>query len=109
MTFLILMGSQQPGVNPLVNFLPIIAIFAIIYFLLIRPQRLEQRKHGEMIKSLRKGDEIVTAGGIYGKVVSLSEEKVTIRVGDSTKMDVERSKVARLRSSTTEKRSGKEK
>ena len=106
--FYILMGSPQPGQNPWIGFLPIVAIFAIIYFLLIRPQRLEQRKQQDMIKSLRKGDEIVTVGGIYGKIVSLTDDKVTIKVADNIKLDVERGKISRVRS-RTESSTSKEK
>ncbi len=70
-------------------------IFAIFYWLLIRPQRKEQERHREMIQALRKGDEVVTVGGVIGSIVHLSEDRITIKTGENTRMVVERSKVAR--------------
>lgn len=70
-------------------------IFAIFYWLLIRPQRKEQERHREMIKALRKGDEVVTVGGVIGSIVHLTEDAITIRTGENTRIVVERSKVAR--------------
>jgi preprotein translocase subunit YajC len=95
----ILMGlapssSEQGG---FVTLLPIIAMVAIIYFLLIRPQQKEQKRHREMIASLKKGDEVVTSGGLYGRIMALNDEKVTLKVSDNTKIVIERGKVARLR------------
>jgi preprotein translocase subunit YajC len=94
-------GSSQGG-GGFVSFLPIIAMVAIIYFLLIRPQQREHKRHKEMITSLKKGDEIVTSGGLYGRITALSDEKITIKVSDNTTVVVERGKVARIRESRGE-------
>ena len=72
------------------------AIIAIFYFLLIRPQRKAQQRHQELVKGLKKGDEVMTDGGILGQVVHLKEDRVTLRTGGDTLIDVARTKVARV-------------
>jgi len=72
-----------------------VGFFAIIYFIMIRPQRKQQQEHQAMVKALKRGDEVVTAGGIIGKVVYLTNEQVTLQSGDA-RMEIERSKVARV-------------
>jgi preprotein translocase subunit YajC len=69
------------------------AIFAIFYFLLIRPQRNQQKAHDEMVAALSKGDEVTTIGGIVGKIVHLTDDRVTIRTGGDTRLEIERSKI----------------
>jgi preprotein translocase subunit YajC len=75
-------------------FLILLAMFAIMYFLLIRPQRQQQRKHAEMLNELKVGDEIVTAGGIYGEVVQLDTERVMLEVDDDVRIAVSRRSIA---------------
>ena len=81
----------------MVTLLPILAMVAIIYFLLIRPQQKEQKRHRDMIASLKKGDEVITAGGLYGRITALNEEKITLKVSENTRIVVERSKIAQVR------------
>ena len=85
-------------VNPLAQFFPIILMFVIFYFLLIRPQ---QKKHKELqntITNLKKGDKIITNGGIIGEVSSIQQDYIVLNVGDSgTKLEVLKSAVAGLR------------
>ena len=69
-------------------------IFAIFYFLLLRPQAKQRKKHDQMLKELKKGDEIVTSGGIIGRVVHVEEDRLTLKTGDSTKLTVDRARVA---------------
>src|SRR5688500_1665381 len=69
-------------------------MFALMYFLLIRPQRQQQRKHAEMLNGLSVGDEIVTAGGIYGEVVQLDTERVMLEVDDDVRIAVARRAIA---------------
>jgi preprotein translocase subunit YajC len=75
-------------------FLILLAMFAIMYFLLIRPQRQQQRKHAEMLNELKVGDEVVTAGGIYGEVVQLDTERVMLEVDDDVRIAVSRKAIA---------------
>jgi preprotein translocase subunit YajC len=100
LTFLIAMGSPGQGgggmTGLLGSMLPIVAMIAILWFLLIRPQQKEQQKHREMVKNLKKGDEVVTVGGLYGRIMSLDAEKVSLKIAENVKIDVERSKVVRV-------------
>lgn len=73
-----------------------IALFiGIFYFLLIRPQRQEQKRHREMVAALKRGDRVATLGGLVGEIVALNEDVVTLKTGE-TRVVVERVKVARL-------------
>ena len=87
------------------------AIFAIFYFILIRPQQTQRKKHDEMVRTLKKGDEIVTNGGLIGEVVFIKEmggddrtsgldDRVTIKTGD-TRVVVERGRIAKINRKTT--------
>jgi preprotein translocase subunit YajC len=85
-------GTPQ-GQNPFGMLFMFGAIFAIFYFLLIRPQRNQQKAHDEMVAALSKGDEVATIGGIVGKIVHLTDDRVTIRTAGDTRLEIERSKV----------------
>lgn len=78
-----------------------VAIVGIFYFLLIRPQRQQQKRLQERISQLRKGDEVVTAGGIVGEVLHLKDDNVTVKSGDA-RLVVERQRIAEVRDSTRE-------
>jgi preprotein translocase subunit YajC len=78
------------------SLLPVVAMIAILWFLLFRPQQKEQQRHREMIRALRKGDEVVTAGGLYGRIMALSDERISLKIADGVKVDVERAKVLRV-------------
>ena len=71
------------------------AFFAILYFLLIRPQRQQQKAHKELVAGLKRGDEIATVGGIVGKIIHLEDDRVMIKTAEDTRLEVERSKVTR--------------
>jgi preprotein translocase subunit YajC len=77
-------------------FLVLLAMFAFLYFLLIRPQRAQQRKHAEMLGGLKPGDEVLTAGGIYGEVVQLDEERVMLEIDDDVRIAVARRSIASI-------------
>jgi len=72
------------------------AIFAIFYFLLIRPQQKQKRDREQMLGTLKKGDRIVTTSGLHGTVTGLNEHTVTLRVADQVKLEFDRSAVARV-------------
>ena len=72
----------------------LVLIFAVFYFLMIRPQRKKQKEHQNLVEQLQKGDKVVTAGGIYGVVESLSEDSIVIKVESGTTMRVARGSVA---------------
>jgi preprotein translocase subunit YajC len=80
--------------NPMMQFLPLMVImFAVMYFLIIRPQKQKEKKRKEMISNVRKQDKVVTAGGVHGVVVSAKENEVIIRIDDTkdVKMKVDKS------------------
>ncbi len=85
---------EQQAVNPLVSFMPLILIFVVFYFLLIRPQQKKQREHEEILKSLAKNDEVVTNGGIHGTIINVKDTTVTLRVDDNVKLEVEKHAIA---------------
>jgi len=94
------MNPQASQANPILSFLPLILMFVIFYFLLIRPQQKRQREHAEMVKNLKKGDRVITSGGIIGTVHTLQDDYLVLKVGDQdTKLEVLRSAVQELRKS----------
>ena len=97
MTYLgLILGAPREGASGGMFFLiQMIAIFAIFYFLLIRPQRQAQKRHVQMLSELKKGDEIVTEGGLVGTVVHIAEDNVTVKTGD-VRVVVLRGKIARV-------------
>ena len=76
------------------TFLPMIAIFAIFYFFLIRPQNEKQKETEKMIAALKKGDKVVTIGGIHGVISSTKEKTVVVKVDDNTKIEFNRTAIA---------------
>lgn len=93
------MGTGQ---NPLISLMPIVFIFIIFYFLLIRPQKKAQDEHKKMIAALKKNDEVVTSGGIHGTIVNVKDVVVTLKVDDNVKVDVEKSCIARVKRKAAE-------
>ncbi len=86
-------GGQAGG---LAGFLPIIILFAIFYFLLIRPQQKKAKDHKNMITELKKGNRIVTSGGIYGTILSLDETTIGLEIAEKVKIKITRGNVAAL-------------
>jgi preprotein translocase subunit YajC len=74
----------------------LLALFGFMYFLLIRPQRQQQRKHAELLSALKPGDEVVTAGGIYGEVVELDAERVMLEIDEDVRIAVARRAIASI-------------
>lgn len=95
--------AQAPGPAPalgeqLLQMLPMFFIIvAIFYFVIYRPQKQQREKHKVMLEQLKKGDKVVTTGGIYGTVTNLGKETVTLQVSDNAKIKVGREHIARLR------------
>lgn len=90
----ILMAGQQ-GQSGLMQFLPLVAIIVVFYFFMIRPQMKKAKEQKKYIESLKKGDKILTIGGIYGKVVEVREDGTLImEVEDGTKMKISKNAVS---------------
>jgi len=73
-----------------------IGMFAIMYFLIIRPQQKQRRERENLLRAIKKGDRVVTTGGLYGTVVGISEHTVTLKVADQVRLDFERSAIGRI-------------
>jgi preprotein translocase subunit YajC len=84
----------------LIGFVPIILIFAIMYFLMIRPQQKKMKEHKAMIDALRRGDQVVTAGGLMGKVVKVDADVIEVELAQNIKVRVVRNTIARVVSKT---------
>ena len=80
--------------DPFGFFLPMIIIFVAFYFLLIRPQQKRQKAHNELVGALSVGDEVVTAGGILGKVTAVSEHYATLSIADDVEIKIQKSTVS---------------
>ena len=96
-------AQTATGLGSLVSMLPLLLVFVIFYFLLIRPQSKKQKETEKMIAALKKGDKIVTIGGIHGVISSTKENTVIVKVDDNTKIEFNRSAIASLVSEKTEK------
>ena len=86
-------GAQS---DPFMSFLPLIIIFALFYFMLIRPQNKRQKEHREMVAALEKGQEVVTGGGVLGKEAEVSELWVTVVVANGVELKVQKSTITAL-------------
>jgi len=85
-------AAEQPGL--LSALLPFVVLFVVFYFLLIRPQQKRAKEHKKMVDSLGKGDEVVTQGGLVGKVTDLGENFIEVEVADEVKVKIQRGSVA---------------
>jgi len=108
----LLMGAPQgadaaPGAG-LFSFLPLIAIIAIFYFLILRPQNKKQKETQKMLSALKKGDRIVTIGGVHGVIQSVKENTVIVRVDDTVKLEFNRSAISSVSSQAKEEKEDKE-
>ena len=83
-------GGQAGG---LTAFVPLILMFVIFYFLLIRPQQKKAKEHQSMISSLKKGDRIVTSGGVHGTITSLGDTTVSLEIAENVKIKINRGNV----------------
>ncbi|WP_028611800.1 preprotein translocase subunit YajC [Paenibacillus harenae] len=90
-----LLATAEPGgAGGIIGMIwPFVLMFAVFYFLLIRPQQKKQKQRTSMLSQLKKGDKISTIGGLHGTVVELTDDTVVLRVNDTTKMTFERSAI----------------
>jgi len=88
---------QQTTLSPITNLLPLILIFVIFYFLIIRPQKSKEKEHQKMLNELKKNDEVVTTSGIHGTIVNLKDKTLILRVDENVKIEIEKNCVAYLK------------
>lgn len=87
-------ASSPTTASYLTTFLPFILMFAVLYFLLIRPQQKRQKARNAMLNALKKGDKVTTIGGLHGTIMELTDDTVVLRVNDATKLTFDRSAIS---------------
>jgi len=96
-------GAGQGGPGGMIGSLvPLVLIFVIFYFLLIRPQQKKAKEHKSMIENLKKGDKIITSGGMYGVIEAVGANTVTVKIGENVKVKLGKAYVAALRAASDE-------
>ena len=98
-------GAQEAQGGGFSVFIPLILMFIIFYFLLIRPQQKKVKQHKEMIASLRKGDRVVTAGGIHGTITSISDNTVTLEIAPKVRIKIQKGSISYIVSRGTQQES----
>ena len=86
--------GDAPQADPFGFFIPLILMFAVLYFLLIRPQSKRQKEHRQMIEALGTGDEVVTGGGLLGKIKDVGDQYVTVEFADNVTIKVQKNTIA---------------
>jgi len=81
------------GVNPLVQLVPILLVFAIFYFIILLPTKRKQKKLEEFLDSLKVGDRVVTTGGIYGSVTKVNDKSVQLQIANNVRVEVSRNAI----------------
>jgi len=89
-------GAGGEGAGGFAGFIPLILMFVIFYFLLIRPQQKRTKDHRAMIANLKKGDRIITSGGIHGRITGMDEATLTVEIADKVRVKVARANVSGL-------------
>jgi preprotein translocase subunit YajC len=82
--------------SSLMSFLPLILMFAVLYFIMIRPQMKRQKEHRNMLSAMAKGDEVITSGGILGKVTKVTDAYVGVEISEGTEITVQKSSVSTI-------------
>lgn len=96
-------AQAAAGTDPtggMIQFVPLLLIFVIMYFLMIRPQQKKVKQHKAMVEALRRGDQVVTAGGMIGKVVKVADAEVEVELAPNVKVRVVKNTVAQVLSKT---------
>ncbi len=89
-------GQAGGGQSAFMNLVPLVFMFAIFYFLLIRPQQKKAKEHRALLDSLKKGDSVVTAGGIYGKVIAIDDTVATLEIATGVNIKVKKGHIAEV-------------
>lgn len=98
--------AAAPAASPLAGFLPMILIFIVFYFLLIRPQQKKAKAQQEFLNNLKKGDEVVTGGGLHGKITGLTDSVVTLEIADNVRVKVSRQHILSSASASSSSKDG---
>ena len=85
--------------SPILQFLPLVFLFVVFYFLILRPQQKKQKEHAEMLTKLDKNDEVITSGGVHATVISVGDKTVILRIADNVKIEIEKSSIQSVQKS----------
>ncbi|MDR1803861.1 MAG: preprotein translocase subunit YajC [Treponema sp.] len=99
-------GEATPG-STLMSFLPLVAIIGIFYFLILRPQNKKQKETQKMLSTLKKGDRVITIGGIHGVIQSVKESTVIVKIDENTKVEFNRGAISSVSSQAKEEKEEK--
>ena len=102
-------GATGQGAGGFSSLIPIILMFVIFYFLLIRPQQKKSKEHREMINRLKKGDRIITSGGLHGRITAVDDTTMTVEIADRVRVKIARGNVAQLLTATPQPQETKKK
>ena len=91
------MNASQP--SPMLQFLPLVLLFVVFYFLILRPQQKKQKDHERMLTQLDKNDEVITSCGIHATVISVGEKTLILRIADSVKIEIEKGSIQTVKKS----------
>ena len=86
-------GATPSAGSGLASFIPLILIFVVFYFLLIRPQQKKAKQHQQFLGSLKKGEEVVTSGGVHGRITGLTDAIVTLEIADGVRIKINRGSI----------------
>ena len=89
-------AGEASSQNPFFQFIPLVLILGVFWFLIIRPQQKKQKEHQRMVDSLNKGDKVVTNGGIFGTIVKVGDDRITLEVASKVQINIERQQVSRM-------------
>lgn len=92
-------SAASPGQSLGTSLIPVVVIFAIFYFLIIRPQKKKEAEHKEFLEKLKKGDEVLTQSGVYGRIASVNDGTINLEIAQNVKIKIAKSAVAGLTAS----------
>ena len=91
--YILMMTPASENQNPIMTFLPLILIILVFYFFMIRPQMKKQKDLRSFRESVKKGDKVITTGGIYGKITDIKENVIVVDVGDNVRLKIDKSAI----------------
>ena len=89
-------AGEAASQSPFFQFIPLVLILGVFWFLIIRPQQKKQKERVSMVDSLRKGDKVITNGGIFGTIVKVGDDRITLEIASKVQIQIERQQVARM-------------
>jgi len=89
-------AGEESSQSPFFQFIPLVLILGVFWFLIIRPQQKKQKAHQLMVDSLNKGDKVVTNGGIFGTIIKVGEDRITLEIASKVQINIERQQVSRM-------------